>query len=87
MYMVGGAFLNLFRQNLYSQRISRYDMVYSISKRGKISPSLILNIIGFLVSVLGAALVSVTINPVVEIVGGVIVAVGIALIALSKHVG
>jgi len=62
-------------------------MVNSIIKRGKISPSLILNIIGFLVSVLGAALVSVTASPVVEIVGGVIVAVGIALISLSKHVG
>ncbi len=62
-------------------------MADTLSKKGKISPSLILNIIGFLVSVLGAALVSLTSSPVVEIVGGVIVAVGIALISLSKHIG
>ena len=44
-------------------------------------------IIGALVSVLGVALVSITVNPIVEIVGGVIVAVGVALIAISKHLG
>lgn len=62
-------------------------MTNNISKKGKISASLLLNIVGALVSVFGVALVSITLNPIIEIVGGVIVAVGIALIALSKHVG
>lgn len=62
-------------------------MPNSINKKGKVSPSLVLNLIGALVSVLGVALVSITTNPIVEIVGGVIVAAGVALIAISKHVG
>ncbi len=54
-------------------------------KRGKVAASFTLNLIGILVSVLGVALVSITLNPVIEIIGGVIVAVGVALIAISKH--
>lgn len=59
----------------------------TIPKKGKVSASLILNIIGALVSMLGVALVSITVNSIVEIVGGVIVAGGVALIAISKHLG
>lgn len=62
-------------------------MPTAIAKKGKISPSLVLNLMGALISVLGVALVSITVNPIVEIVGGVIVAAGVALIAISKHIG
>lgn len=54
-------------------------------KKGKISPSFLLNLIGIFISLAGIALVSITLNPVLEIIGGVIVAVGVAMIALSKH--
>ncbi len=55
------------------------------STTGKINPSFTLNLIGILISLLGIALVTLTTNPIVEIVAGVIVAVGVAMIAISKY--
>ena len=56
-------------------------------KKGKISPSFILSLIGILVSLLGIALVTITTNPIIEIVAGLIVAGGVSMIAISKHIG
>ncbi|MEK6950292.1 MAG: hypothetical protein AABX13_01040 [Nanoarchaeota archaeon] len=57
------------------------------STTGKINPSFALNLIGILIGLLGIALVTLTTNPIIEIVAGVIVAVGVAMIAISKHLG
>ena len=56
-------------------------------KKGKISPSFILSLIGILVSLLGIALVTITTNPIIEIVAGLIVAGGVSMIAISKYIG
>ncbi len=87
--MVGqkGTFKSFERKIYIVKTVYESNMPDAITKKGKVSASLILNLIGALISVLGVALVSITVNPIVEIVGGVIVAAGVALIAISKHIG